>query len=283
MSTGLDIKLIERSFYSMKPARRIILLEKLREHNKTTLPILFKHTVLVLESKKGGDSLVADPSFAQFGFSSGIETLEDYLEHKVEMDPFDPFEDQELGQATELQAEFDEFLFSQAVTAITSRTAENVVIDQLDSIKNKKSLFDMDSDEFQRFQDEMVETMYNKELEQRLKIEDAQEWSEESDERSEEPEEKSEEPEEEFEESDEESEESDEDELYEQQLERELDEYAIELLGLIEDCDGVGHQTCSKSLERYLKAADAAKAPYDPASPAYDPAQATWDAADDRN
>jgi hypothetical protein len=135
-----------------------------------------------------------------------------------------PIYKDKLGKATEVQAGFDDTLFLQAKSAITGRTAENTIIDH---IGDKEAFFNMDAAGFQSCQDEMVEIVYNKELEQRKKIEDAHEFLDG---------------------------EYNGDELYGEQLERQLDDFADELLDLVEDCDRVGHQVCSESLKRYLGA-----------------------------
>jgi hypothetical protein len=85
----------------MKPVRKVIL----HEDGQITSVETAAHTVLVLKSKSSGESLTADPTFAQYCFQSGIETLKDYCEHKVHMDR--SFEDCQLGNATEVQAGFE--------------------------------------------------------------------------------------------------------------------------------------------------------------------------------
>lgn len=203
MSIGSDIELIEINFHRIKPVRKVVL----SEGSYITLVETPKHTVLLLRSKVSGESLIADPTFAQYGFESGIETLADYREHKVDMDC--PVEVCLLGSATDVQAGFDKTLFSQAKTAITSRTAEKAIIDH---IRDKKAFFNMDMAGFQRCQDEMAAIVYDKELEQRQKLEDA--LSDDYDEYGG-------------------------DKLYEEEIERRLDPYAEQLLGLVDDCERV--------------------------------------------
>lgn len=211
VGTDSDVELVERSFHDMKPVREVVLCED----DETTLVKDFKHTVLVLKSKSSGESIVADPSFGQYGFESGIEMLEDYSTEKVHMNLVsEPFKDHKFGTATSWQDSWDDTLFLRAKTAITSRTAENVIIDQIRSMGGKEAFFSMQAAEFQWRQEEMAEIVYVKELEQRQNIENADHLLEDDDNG---------------------------DELY-----------ADKLRALVEDGDRVGHQTCARSLERYI-------------------------------
>jgi hypothetical protein len=132
------------------------------------------------------------------------------------------------------------------MTAITSRTADNAIFDHLDSIGDKDTFFDMDAAGFQRCQDDMVESVYNKELEQRHKIENVEQFPEDDDDDDEDGDDEDGD--------DEDDDDEDETELYEEELERQLDNNAEQLLDLVEDCERVGYRICSGSLKRYLVA-----------------------------
>lgn len=203
MSIGSDIELVELNFHGMKPMRKVMV----REGSRITLVEAPKHTVLLLRSKVSGESLIADPTFAQYGFECGIETLADYREHKADMDC--PVEVSLLGSATGVQAWTDNTLSSQAKTAITSFTAEKAIIDH---IGDKEAFFNLDAAGFQRCQDDVAAIVYDKELEQRQELEDA--LSDDYDE-------------------------PDGEKPYREALERRLNPYAERLLGLVDDCERV--------------------------------------------
>jgi hypothetical protein len=222
LSIGTDIDLYEMSFNPMKPVRKVWLREPGRPVKRVEDA---KHTVLLLYSKNSGEGLIADPTYAQYCFESGVETIKDYCEHKVEMKDR-KFEMCQLGRATAVQAEFDDDFFGQATTAITSRTADNTILHHLDSIGGKDRFFNMDAAAYRRCQDDMMQIMFDKELEQKAEIAETVSSAEDEDKVK----------------------------LYGEQLERQPHLFADQLFDLVEDCNRVGHQVCSESLKRYLGA-----------------------------
>lgn len=80
-SAGMEIALFEYTFEKPKPVHQVI---HKYVHQAMPQKIEFSHTVLIISGKNGNSSIASDPSYLQYTFARGVETLEDYQSSKVE-------------------------------------------------------------------------------------------------------------------------------------------------------------------------------------------------------
>lgn len=118
----------------------------------------YHHTFLLLVPNGNADTdattIVADASYAQYSFDRGIDTLQEYWNTKVEDKEsctWIPFGD--LDRLPNRGAE--EKIYMKA----TTRTTNKVIVEELESIGGIEALLNMNTEDFEKTRDKIVETL----------------------------------------------------------------------------------------------------------------------------
>lgn len=168
-------------------------------------PTDWDHTVLVFTPRFAEEQTVADASYAQYLFDHGIDTLNEYVERKVQ-DESD-FSVEMIGEQFE-KNEDDIALraWGRKKTEAIVRTTNNVMVRELCAAGGIEALLDLSSDAFEAAQNKILGAMRKKMKALRLLLEQVA-----------------------------------------------FGGYELDVEGLehiVQDCDGAGHRSCKRSLER---------------------------------
>ncbi|KAF2999832.1 hypothetical protein E8E13_007054 [Curvularia kusanoi] len=166
-STNLHLYLMERNFAKPKSVRKTVMTTR-----HAPLPQKdFHHTVLVLQPWNGKDAIVSDPTYAQYSFSEGIESMRQYCSskaythrgsevvdiHNLREDSL--VHDHPLGTAVRWQSIIDRTPSDRLKTSTIAAATWDIMIEEVAWRGGIEELMSLDDVKFQQTKDQICSVL----------------------------------------------------------------------------------------------------------------------------
>ena len=105
-----------------------------------------EHAVLMLTSASSGESVISDPSYAQYSFEKGVEDLDDYTRNNIQA--YTSARDVGLGSSVEVWREGKASRWKRAREDIITKTVNNIVFEEIEQLGGTQMFLNLGAREF---------------------------------------------------------------------------------------------------------------------------------------